>query len=745
MTAHKGLDIRVLGPPEIMVNGVAVDFDTRKALAILAYLAVEQKVSRETLTGVFWPESSSDRARATLRRTLSSIRKGAGPGAVAADRHQVRLNNVKSDIARFHAALDQTKTHGHKPSEVCDACIDPLTEAAELYRGDFLEGFMIRAAPEFEEWERITAEELRLKAGQMFDRLSRAHASEGTYAEAISAVSRWIELDPLHEPAHRLLMLLRAWSGDRPGAMAAYRDFVAILDRELAVSPLEETTELYEAILDEDLPPAPAVRRRAQTRDRAEPPSAHLINRTDEMDRLRVLLSRSRTAGLVVNLEGAPWMGKTRLVEELTAGATDHTVLPARAFRMEQGLPYGVTAQLLTTASRARLPHGIPEWALREAARITPTLASGGPAEDPDPFGELRLLDGIFQILTRMSLDNPLLISIDDVQWIDQASAVVVSYLAKRVAEYPILILTTRRNNDPVDPQIWDVISRAETIDLAPLRPNDVPGPEKKVESVIRATGGIPLLVGEHLAGRVDSAEVGRYLAMRLERISDLGKQVLSTAAVLSGSASFNLLRAVSGRSDEEVVDAVDELISGGLLREIPETETVTLALDALEKITYDTLSLSRRHLLHKRVGEALADSPHVRSEVRQAAQVASQFQRAGDPRAAKWFRLAGDLARSAYANQDALSFYETAIALGDEGIGELHLAIAELAMVGGDYQDALAELTTAAARSEGETLGRVEHRIGEVQRLMGRFDLAAEHFERAIESHPQPVEVYAD
>ena len=745
MSAAQELDIKLLGPPEIEAAGAPVDFDTRKAVAVLAYLAVEQKASRETLTGLFWSESSPDRARATLRRTLSSIRKGMGPRAIEADRYQVRLGEVGSDVSRFRAALDETRSHGHTTTDVCPSCTGALSDAASLYRGTFLQGFMVRSAPEFEEWERTTTEELRFEAGLVFNRLAQAHAARGAYSEAISAVSRWIELDSLHEPAHRMLMLLRAWGGDRPGAMAAYREFVAILDRELAVPPLNETRELYEAILDDDLPPAPALEKRANPSPQASAPAEELIDRTEEMKRLRTLLSWSDSSGLVVCLQGASWMGKTRLLEELAADATSHTVLTARAFRAEQLLPYGVIAQLLATATRGGLPDDLPDWALDEVARIVPSVADARPGQGADRFGELRLLEGIFQVLARMTLERPLLITVDDVQWIDQASATVLSYLAKRLDEHPLAVVVSRRSDEPVAPEIRDILTHAETIELGPLEPKDVPNRLNNVEEVIRTTGGIPLLVAEHIAGRSDSGEVGRYLGMRMDGISDLARQVLSTASVLSGSCSFALLKTVSGRSDEEVVDAVDELVSAGLLREVPETETLTLTLDALERMTLDSLSLARRRLLHRRVAEALVDMSRARSDVRLAAQVASQFEHAGDHRAAAWFHLAGDLARASYANQEALSFYETAVALGHEDVGELHLAMGELAIAAGDYREALASLTTAAARSDGETLGRVEHRLGAVQRLLGRFSLAAEHFQRAVALHPHPEEAYAD
>lgn len=173
------VEIKPFRLPGVTVDGVPVDFDTRKAVAILAYLAVEQKVSRETLTGLLWAESACVRARATLRRTLSSIRKGIGLEAIEADRYQVRLQKVDSDVSLFQTALAETRA----------APIGPLTADVELCQGDLLKGF---------------------------NRQAMVRASVGAYPDAIAAVPRWIELDSLYEPAHRLLMLLCAWAGTVP-------------------------------------------------------------------------------------------------------------------------------------------------------------------------------------------------------------------------------------------------------------------------------------------------------------------------------------------------------------------------------------------------------------------------------------------------------------------------------------------------------------------------------------------------
>ena len=271
------LDIKLLGQPDVSISGRPVVVDTRKAIAVLAFLVVEKSAARDTLAGLFWADSAQERARATLRRTLSTLSAAAGTDLIEADRNQVALvGAVSSDIELLTRELEATTGHGHDAHDVCARCIPHLTRATGLYRGDFLEGFSVQGSAEFDDWVRSVAESTRMRVGEAFDRLATALAANGEYQAAIDAVTRWIDLDPLHEPAHRSLMLLHAWAGDRPGAIDAYRHCTAVLDTELGVPPLEETTELYEAILDEDLPPAPGVPRRikAETPADSDPPRA---------------------------------------------------------------------------------------------------------------------------------------------------------------------------------------------------------------------------------------------------------------------------------------------------------------------------------------------------------------------------------------------------------------------------------------------------------------------------------------
>lgn len=751
------LEVRLLGNPEVRVAGLPLQVDTRKAIAILAYLAVEGSAGRDHMTALLWPEAAPDRAKATFRRTLSSLRTGIGGDHLESDRERVGLTGATdSDVARFDEEIAATFDHGHDPHDVCPACIPHLTNVLTLYRGDFLEGFSIREAAEFEVWVRAVGEGLRLRAGEALRRLGIAQAATGDYPGAIGAVTRWLAVDPLHEPAHRLLMLLHAWAGDRPAAVAAYRDLVTLLDRELGVPPLEESTELYDAILDEDLPPPPGQRRFPRVRPApTEPSRSTLLDRETEIKTLREVLEGTKQIGTVVALTGDSWMGKTRLLEELAAIAASkgHAVMTGRASRMEEDVPYAAIAPVIDQTWRlvGQESLEVPEWVQEELGRIMPALSDRRSPPRTDPLGDLRFLEAVQQLMKLAASVRPLVLAIDDAQWLDAASTRLIGFLAARVSQLPMLLSVAVRTEERTRRRAAEIIALAGMVlRLSPLEPRQIrdrANPEQS-HAIVEATGGVPLLVLEALdadPGEERMPGVARYIEDRMSGLSDLARQVLSAAAVLRTTRDPGMLRAASGRSEDEVVRAVEELMSAGLLRELPGDEGIGFTLDAAERIVYEGTSLIRRRLLHKRAAQVLEELPRAGDDARMAAAIAGHHHAAGSPAAARWYRRAGNLARNAYANTEARKLYESAIALGAEDSGVLHLYLGELAMAGGDYVTAMTELRSAESQSTGERLALVEHRIGQVHRLLGRFGLAEESFARAELAHPNPDALYAD
>src|SRR3954451_782372 len=198
------LEIRVLGPLEVIVDGTPLRVDTRKALAIVALLAVEGRpYARDELAAMFWPESDDESARGAFRRTLSVLRSALGDRWVCADRATVALamdGDVTIDLATLDAAVARGDRRG-------------LDEAAALARGPFLAGFSLRDSPDFDDWRATRAVSVERRVVDVLERLTLAAEPEGDSTAAPSAASRPAELDPLDEPARRRLMAILAASG----------------------------------------------------------------------------------------------------------------------------------------------------------------------------------------------------------------------------------------------------------------------------------------------------------------------------------------------------------------------------------------------------------------------------------------------------------------------------------------------------------------------------------------------------
>jgi DNA-binding SARP family transcriptional activator len=229
------LRVSLLGAPSIEVGRTRIETDTRKATALLAYLAVsEQPQRRATLAALLWPDTDEQKARGALRRTLSVLRSALDDRWLDTEGETIELEraSVRVDVAEFRRALQEGR----------------IADAVALYRGDFLQGFSLRDSPEFDDWQASQTDALREEYAEALSRLAADAEREGSLAVAIGHARRRLALDPLHEPAHRDLMRLYARSGDRAGALRQYRDAVRLLDRELGVAPVEETRALHDAI-----------------------------------------------------------------------------------------------------------------------------------------------------------------------------------------------------------------------------------------------------------------------------------------------------------------------------------------------------------------------------------------------------------------------------------------------------------------------------------------------------------------
>jgi DNA-binding SARP family transcriptional activator/Tfp pilus assembly protein PilF len=824
------LEIRLLGTPRVELDSIPVEFDTRKATALLAYLAVTQeRCARDTLAALLWPDYDQTRARAALRRTLSTLNQALsreGDHWLDIDREAVSLrleSGFTLDVSQFRQCLAACRSHGHTGAQVCPACATPLEQAASIYREDFLSGFTLKDSAAFDDWQFFQTENLRRELQGVLENLAFLHNSQGELDKGIAVARRWLALDTLNETAHRQLMLLYAWAGQRSAALRQYRECVRILKQELDVPPLEETTRLNKSVLEGKIPPAPAPLQpetspawTAESHSSAEVgPHIHsfpLVGRAEEWETLLHAYKKVSADGYLFVLKGEAGIGKTRLAEEFLAyvQAKGGTALPARCYEGESGLAYGPLIDGLRAALSRPDWHGrlaqLPAHWIKEAARLLPELdafpvqagRSPAPAQSSvepltvslaEPGAQSRFFEGLRQILAAFYQGSvPGVIFLDDVHWADAATMDFLTYVARRLKGFPCFLLFSLRPDAAPASERIDRLAAAlqregfgNQTALRPLNTSEVDElvrsltpsgqvlPDQLNQRLQTEAEGLPFFVVEYLSIVLENLKSGspldwsipgsvrELLRSRLSAVSQTGWQLLATAAVIGRSFHPDILHAASGRNDSETLEALESLVAQGLIRERSPDEVIlepstgeTSAMfydfshEKLRAVVYEETSLTRRRILHRRVAEALANQGRARLTAGGlASQIAYHYRSAGaNELAARYYKLAGEYARSLFANNEALAHFRAAMELGNPAAADIHEAVGDLLTLQGEYSAALVSYETANGLGDPGTSARLAHKLGNVHDRRGEWERAESSFHCALEILEQSGEM---
>jgi len=604
------LALYFLGAPRIEYDGRPVEPDTRKAVALIAYLAMSgEKHTRDKLAALLWPEYDQTRSRAALRRTLSALKKAVSGYGLLIERESLAFDkstDVLIDADEFRSQLEACDRHGRQPEISCPTCLVKVTGAVAYYRDDFMAGFSLRDSVTFDEWQYLEGQILRRELAGAYQFLVRCFISRGDYSTAIDNARRLLDMDPLDEPAHCQLMIAYTWSGQRTAALRQYRECVRILEEELGVGPLEETTNLYEQIVRGDLiqdepkelglekaaeivagadeiqpelatEPEPirnGSRALAWPKERPGPVALPLVGRTAEWNRLVSSFVSGQDDGRLVVVEGEAGIGKTRLAQALVTSliGEGRRVIVVQCFAGESGLAYGPLIEGLRTAIPAadqEWYQDLPPFALAETSRLLPELAQLGselsvltPLDSPG--AQSRFFEGIRQVILALSEQEQAgLLFVDDVHWADEATVEFLAYLARRLQGQPLFMLLTWRSEDALpEHRLHQVLSdgqRAGTAEVIRLdRLNaaavhelvqaaaaGIDYREELAQRLYTETEGLPFFLVEYLSNLIvtfNQAEV-TGLGKSLPAMAPDGKPTNGTNRC-SGSASS--LRQVS-------------------------------------------------------------------------------------------------------------------------------------------------------------------------------------------------------
>lgn len=460
--------------------GEAPRFRSRRTVALLGYLAAEQRlIARDFLAALFWPDETSSKGRGNLRRELYNLAQVL-PGCWVQDRQAVAFVPSAGTMVDLYSLLE------HYTEERWE-------QAAELLGGEFLEGLYLEDSLEFENWLLAERERWRGRAGTILSRVIEGQMRRGRYSDALRHAQQLLQLSPWNEEAHRQVMHLLAWTGQRGAALRQFENCKRALEEELGVEPAEETVALYQQIQagELDVPPQlPAFLTAGVARHKGSRPL--FVTRERELAQLDAFLDKALAGqGQVIFVTGGPGRGKTALMEAFARQAMEaHPDLLVASGNCnayssvgDPYLPFRDVMAMLTgdveakwdaaaiTGDHARrlwaalplvvqalLDHGphLVDVLVPGAGLLSRAMVAGQASASCVPqlrelvnrqgtgsrdIEQSYLFQQVTDVLRTLAKEQPLLLVLDDIQWADTASIGLLFHLGRRLTDVASRVL----------------------------------------------------------------------------------------------------------------------------------------------------------------------------------------------------------------------------------------------------------------------------------------------------------------
>ena len=498
------------------------------------------------------------------------------------------------------------------------------------------------------------------------------------------------------------------------------------------------------------------------------PPSAprpvQLLERGGDLELISTALDAADTGrGELLVFEGAAGVGKSSFLAAARrmARARGASTLQARGGELEADYPFGVVRQLFEPRLGAAEAGEAAE--LRAAAGAAASLLSpfGTRQRDERPPGRDAVLHDLYWLVRRLGESSPVLVLVDDLQWVDRPSLEFLLYLAQRLEELPVVLVATRTIGEPA--RHGDLSDRLEAAPLATVRPL-VPLSAEAVrrvaedhgfavagtalaEAVSEASGGNPFLLKALLeSARVEgldarsarahgvrelgSESVSRAVALRLERLPEGARALAQAAAVLGDGASLSQAAALAQLGPLPALEAAEALVRADILASV---EPLLAFRHSIVRVSiYGALPAAARAHAHLAAARVLAD------DRARSAHVAAHLLRsepAEEPWALEALRARAREALRRESLQSGIAYLRRALAERPEGttLVELLVELGEAEAAAGMSSGVTRLAEAAELAVPGPPRAEVLYRLGRALWTSGRAPEAVRAFERAL------------
>ena len=640
-----GLRLQILGSLRMWRDAVELSPGPRQQTNLLALLLAREgrPVSTDELVDLMWGEDAPASALNVIQQYVGALRRLLEPalGSRKSGSYLMRRGNGYQcvtgpgvlDLADFRAVVADAGVQLEEQRH--EDALDLLVDGLSLWHGSAATGMdhspaatAVFAALNDEFFTAaVTAAELAVAVGRP--------------ALVLPALRLAAEMAPFHEPVHAHLITTLAAAGRQAEALDHFRTIRTRLVDELGVEPGHVLSVAHRRVLAQDLTPDVAVARAAFERPESAP-SGDFVGRGDEFATLRTALNGAWDGSTgVLLLEGEPGVGKTRLLEEVTAEAAARGALVVWSHCADRdGTPSMWPWVQVVGALLKRLPpEARTECLAGELGVLVAPSADAPDRQDAlDGASQYQLFERMSALLEDVSGRRPLVLVVDDLHWADAASLRLLVHVAAR--RLPgVVICGALRDHAPLTSAALGkelaALSRVpghRRIALGPLAVADVavlvqrefgrPPTDAITRRVFERTEGNPLFVRELsrlLAGSGDFSEaaVGQGVPSTIRDVvldlssglDEAARELLQLASLIGRDVDLALLARAAGLDVHTCLRRLEPVEALGVLRAAPERPFAQRFAHDLARETFSSsVSPQRVFDLHLRIADALQD-----------------------------------------------------------------------------------------------------------------------------------------
>ncbi|GAA3085897.1 hypothetical protein GCM10010464_57360 [Pseudonocardia yunnanensis] len=373
-------------------------------------------------------------------------------------------------------------------------------------------------------------------------------------------------------------------------------------------------------------------------------------------------------SGQLLLVSGEPGIGKSALLAEVARRATARgaRVLRSVCWDGEVSPPYWPWTQVLRAVDRAEVQLG-------PAARLL-DAAAGWSSDGPAPALQFELFDAVARVLAALSVRTPVVVMLDDLQWADDRSVGLLSFLRAQLAAERVLLLGAYRDTEVVAlPGLGTApVLRLDGLDVeaAAALVRRAVGPQARVEraeEIRRRCGGNPFFMREMCRLRAGDGipdGVRDVLRQRLGQLSEACTAMLTTVSVAGKGVELEVLARASGCAVEEISGLIDEAVIARVL--VVDGPGLAFVHDLYREVLLADCPSTRLAGLHTAVGSALRESSPQLPTGDRLSRLAAHFVAAGRAEladeAVQYSELAAREATARLGHEDACRHYEEAL-----------------------------------------------------------------------------------